>query len=71
MHIDFDWDPAKAASNVGKHGVAFEEAMTVFGDPLARSILDPDGGAGEEPRSERGPYHFGAAADPERGTPAS
>jgi uncharacterized protein len=48
VHIDFDWDPAKAASNVGKHGVAFEDAMTVFGDPLARSILDPDGGAGEE-----------------------
>ena len=42
MRIDFDWDPAKAASNVAKHDVAFEEAMTVFRDPLARSILDPD-----------------------------
>jgi uncharacterized protein len=48
VHIDFDWDPAKASSNFGKHGVAFEEAMTVFGDTFARSILDPDGGAGEE-----------------------
>jgi uncharacterized DUF497 family protein len=38
----------KAASNVGKHGVAFEEAMTVFADPLARSILDPDSTADEE-----------------------
>jgi uncharacterized DUF497 family protein len=48
MRIDFDWDPEKAASNASKHGVAFEEAMTVFCDPLARSILDPDHPAGEE-----------------------
>jgi uncharacterized DUF497 family protein len=45
MRIDFDWDPAKANSNAASHGVAFEEAMTVFRDPLARSILDPDEGA--------------------------
>ena len=48
MRIDFDWDPAKAASNAAKHGVTFEEAMTVFRDPLARSILDGDHGSGEE-----------------------
>lgn len=48
MRIDFDWDPAKAASNAQKHGVTFEEAMAVFRDPLARSILDPDHGPGEE-----------------------
>jgi len=48
MRIDFDWDPEKAASNAAKHGVAFEEAMIVFRDPLARSILDPDHPAGEE-----------------------
>ena len=42
MRFDFDWDPAKAASNVRKHGIAFEEAMTVFRDPLARSIVDPE-----------------------------
>jgi uncharacterized protein len=48
VHIEFDWDPAKAASNVAKHGIAFEEAMTVFRDPLARSMLDPDHGADEE-----------------------
>ena len=48
MRIDFDWDPAKAASNAAKHGVAFEEAMTVFRDPLARSIPDPDSPTGEE-----------------------
>jgi hypothetical protein len=41
--------PAKAASNVAKHGIAFEEAMTVFSDPLSRTILDPDHeAAGEE-----------------------
>ena len=48
MRIDFDWDPAKAASNAAKHGVTFEEAMTVFRDPFARSILDGDHGSGEE-----------------------
>lgn len=48
MRIDFDWDPAKATSNTVKHGVAFDEAITVFRDPLAQSILDPDRSAGEE-----------------------
>jgi uncharacterized DUF497 family protein len=48
MRIAFDWDPAKAASNAAKHGVTFNEAMAVFHDPLARSFLDPDHGAGEE-----------------------
>jgi uncharacterized DUF497 family protein len=47
MRIDFDWDPAKAASNVAKHGVVFDAAMTVFRDPLALSIPDPDS-VGEE-----------------------
>ena len=48
MRIDFDWDAAKAASNAVKHGVTFEEAMTVFGDRLARSILDSEHGSDEE-----------------------
>ncbi len=38
----FEWDPEKAASNVRKHSVAFEEACTVFGDPLALLKPDPD-----------------------------
>src|SRR2546425_12218518 len=42
MRIDFDWDPAKAASNAAAHGVTFDEAMTVFRDPLARSLYDTD-----------------------------
>lgn len=36
----FTWDPRKAASNARKHGVAFEEAATVFADPLALAIQD-------------------------------
>jgi uncharacterized protein len=48
VRIDFDWDLAKAATNVAKHGVTFEDAMPVFRDPLARSILDRDHGADEE-----------------------
>jgi uncharacterized protein len=31
----FSWDPRKADSNLPKHGVAFDEAITVFNDPLA------------------------------------
>ncbi len=34
-YIDFEWDSRKAASNAKKHGVAFEEALTVFSDPYA------------------------------------
>jgi hypothetical protein len=48
VRIDFDWDPAKAASNALKHGVSFETAVTVFRDPLARSMVDRDPGSGEE-----------------------
>jgi uncharacterized DUF497 family protein len=42
MKIVFGWDPDKAAQNEAKHGVPFEEALTVFGDPLARIFNDPD-----------------------------
>jgi hypothetical protein len=38
----FEWDRAKAVSNSEKHGVSFEEAMTVFLDPLAATFADPD-----------------------------
>jgi uncharacterized DUF497 family protein len=31
----FEWDPEKAAANLKKHGISFQEAATVFGDPLA------------------------------------
>jgi uncharacterized protein len=48
VRIDFEWDVAKATSNAAKHGVTFQEAMTVFRDPLARSILDRDHGSDED-----------------------
>jgi uncharacterized protein len=38
--VRFEWDPEKAAANLVKHSVAFEEASTVFGDPLAATVLD-------------------------------
>ena len=40
--VDYEWDQAKAASNLEKHGVSFEEAATVFGDPLYVDFFDPD-----------------------------
>ena len=39
--LTFEWNAAKAASNLAKHGVSFEEAATVFGDPLSVTIFDP------------------------------
>ncbi len=38
--FEFGWDPAKARTNFGKHGVGFERAAKVFRDPLAISIPD-------------------------------
>ena len=46
MH--FEWDPAKARKNLHKHGVTFEEASSVFYDPLAVTGADPDHSEGEE-----------------------
>lgn len=37
---DFDWDLEKASLNVRKHGVTFEEAMSVFRDPLSLTVFD-------------------------------
>jgi uncharacterized DUF497 family protein len=47
VRYQFDWDPAKAAANLVKHGIAFRSAMSVFLDPLARSRLDEDNSDGE------------------------
>lgn len=46
--MQFTWDPAKALANARKHGVSFDEAATVFGDPLARVHDDPDHSAEEQ-----------------------
>ena len=48
MSYKFDWDPAKAVRNLKDHKVAFEEASTVFGDPLAMLMADPDHSEDEE-----------------------
>jgi uncharacterized protein len=45
----FEWDPAKAKSNIQKHGVSFDEAVTVFKDPLA-FIFDDEAHSEEEQR---------------------
>lgn len=38
--MDYDWDDEKAESNLEKHGVSFEDAATVFGDPPAHDLID-------------------------------
>ena len=38
----FEWDARKAKSNNKKHGVSFEEAVSVFYDPLSATFHDPD-----------------------------
>lgn len=40
MALWFEWDEAKAGQNLKKHGVSFEEAATVFGEPLSLTIAD-------------------------------
>ena len=42
MELSFEWDPKKAATNRERHGISFEDAISVFGDPLARVFGDPD-----------------------------
>ena len=42
MGLKVEWDEDKACSNARKHGVTFEEAVTVFSDALAMTIHDSD-----------------------------
>jgi uncharacterized DUF497 family protein len=44
----FEWDADKAAANLRKHGVPFDEAITAFSDPLSVLLPDPDHSAREE-----------------------
>lgn len=46
--MKFEWDPRKASSNLRKHGVSFDEAMTVFADWESVTIPDPDHSEAEE-----------------------
>ena len=48
MGLRFEWDRRKAEANWRKHGVRFEDAATVFADPLSRTIPDSEDQAGEE-----------------------
>jgi uncharacterized DUF497 family protein len=48
MALTFEWDAEKAARNVAKHGVSFDEAASVFADPLGRVVADPRHSIGEE-----------------------
>ena len=40
--MEFEWDEEKAAANLAKHKVSFDEAKTVFDDPLYVDFYDPD-----------------------------
>ncbi|MBN1509810.1 MAG: BrnT family toxin [Sedimentisphaerales bacterium] len=42
MRLSFEWDDQKARANLRKHGIRFDEAMTVFMDPFSVTIPDPD-----------------------------
>ena len=42
MALGFTWDPTKAAANLRKHGVSFEDGSTAFADPHSVTIADPD-----------------------------
>jgi uncharacterized DUF497 family protein len=59
MKPNFEWDEDKAKANIRNHRVSFDEAATVFGDPLSITIPDPDHSVDEERyvdigRSDRG-----------------
>lgn len=47
MTLEFEWNPEKATKNLKKHGVPFQEAATVFGDPSSIPYEDPDHSIGE------------------------
>lgn len=46
--VVYEWDPAKATSNLSKHGISFAEATSVFLDPTALTFGDPDHSDAEE-----------------------
>ena len=47
-NIDFAWDERKAAANLKKHGISFEEAQSVFYDEGARYMPDPEHSKAED-----------------------
>lgn len=68
--LKFEWDETKALGNLAKHGVSFEEAASVFGDPLALTFAYPDHSVGEKRWLPFGVAHSGrplVVAHTERG----
>jgi uncharacterized protein len=50
MFLEFEWNEEKAQRNLKKHAVSFDEAISVFADPLAITIADPDHSSNIETR---------------------
>jgi uncharacterized DUF497 family protein len=48
MDLRFEWDPGKAARNAKKHGVSFDEAATIFHDPMFITVIDQEHSSDEE-----------------------
>ncbi len=48
MGFQVEWDAEKAEQNLRKHGISFEEALTVLADPLSLTLPDPDHSAEEQ-----------------------
>ncbi|MEO8341603.1 MAG: BrnT family toxin [Nitrospirota bacterium] len=48
MKLNFEWDEEKARTNLKKHRVSFDEAVTVFTDACSTTIHDPDHSADEQ-----------------------
>ncbi|MCB0046721.1 MAG: BrnT family toxin [Candidatus Promineofilum sp.] len=48
MNLEFEWEPDKAARNLRKHNVSFQEAATAFGDETGATVYDPDHSEAED-----------------------
>lgn len=48
MSLEFEWEPDKAAKNLSKHKVSFQEAATVFADESGATVYDPDHSENED-----------------------
>ncbi len=71
--MNFDWDDGKAQINLAKHGVSFQEAASVFDDPLSITFPDPNHSLAEDRsviigHSDRGRLLFVSHADRENQT---
>ena len=60
FRYQFAWDPAKAHDNLAKHDIGFEQAATVFRDPLAVTVYDSEHSAAEERWATLGRSESGA-----------